>query len=171
MRELERMHSQAASHYRLAWLLTGERALSARSNPKWSFTEWMSAWSRRVTIARVLTGIRGELAESARRTAATRIKNQAFRPGSVRPGDGITAIQLECALQTIDVFPRWSLVLTVFEGISVEDAAVLLDATADLVRKARTLGLRQLVDNLTRIQVRTSDGYGRFVRTIGVQHA
>jgi hypothetical protein len=174
------MRSRAAGHCRLAWLLTGEREVSAdaalealdtTSDPNWSFAEWMSAWSRRVVIAKVLTAIRGELAASARRTASARIKDQKFRPRDVRPGDGTTAIQLERALLTIDVFPRCSLVLTVFEGIAVEDAAVLLDATPELVRKARTLGLRQLVDNLTQTEVRTSGGYGPFVSAMGVQHA
>jgi DNA-directed RNA polymerase specialized sigma24 family protein len=179
MQELEQMQTQAASHCRLAWLLTGERetsvdaaleALDTASDPNWSFEEWMSAWSRRVVIAKVLTAIRGELAESARRTAGIRIKDREFRPKGAL-GDGTTAIQLERALLTIDVFPRCSLVLTMFEGISVEDAAVLLDATAELVRKARTLALRDLVENLAGMQVRTSEGYGRFVTTMGVQHA
>jgi DNA-directed RNA polymerase specialized sigma24 family protein len=179
MQQLEQMHNQAASHYRLAWLLTGESelsadatldALDAGSDPEWSFDEWMSAWSRRVVIAKVLTAIRGRLAASARHTASLRLRARWLPLGSARPGDQTTAIQLERALLAIDVFPRCALVLTVFEGISVEDASVLLDATAELVRKARTLGLRQLVDNLAGMQVRTSVGYQPFAMP-GVQHA
>jgi DNA-directed RNA polymerase specialized sigma24 family protein len=180
MQELEQMHSQAASLYRLAWLLTGEREISVdatletldtETDPDSSFAEWMLAWSRRVVIAKVLTVIRGELAASARRTASIRLRNTVLPPGSANLGDQTTSVQLDRALLGIDLFPRCALVLTVFEGISVEDAAVLLDGSVDLVRKARTLGLKQLVDNLARMQVRTSVAYQPFVMTTGVQHA
>jgi DNA-directed RNA polymerase specialized sigma24 family protein len=179
MPELEQMESQAASLYRLAWLLTGEREVSVdatletletETDPD-SFAEWMLAWSRRVVIAKVLTAIRGELAASARRTASMRLRNSVLPPGSGNFKDQTTTIQLERALLAIDVFPRCAFVLTLFEGMAVEDAAVLLDATEDLVRRARTLGLGQLVDNLARMQVRTSIRFEPFVNTTGVQHA
>jgi len=180
MQQLEQIHNQAAGHYRLAWLLTGESELSVRatlealdteSDSNWSFAEWMSAWSRRVVIAKVLTAIRERLAASARHTASLRIRDRELPLESARPGDQTTAIQLERALLAIDVFPRCALVLTMYEGISVEDAAVLLDATVELVRKARTLGLRQLLDNLAGMQVRLSAGYQPFGMSTGVQHA
>ena len=176
MQQLEQMHDQVASHYRLAWLLTNESELSVNAtldaldtefDPNWSFDEWMSAWSRRVVIAKVLTAIRGRLAASARHTASLRLRDRELPLGSARPDDHITAIQLERALLTIDVFPRCALVLTVFEGILVEDAAVLLDATAELVRKARTLGLTQLVDSLAEMRVPTSVSYQPFVMREG----
>jgi DNA-directed RNA polymerase specialized sigma24 family protein len=179
MQELEQMRSQAFGHYRLAWLLTGEReagadatleALDTGSDPESSFAEWLQAWSRRVVIAKVLTRIRGELAESARRTAGLRLKRE-LPAGRPRLGDQTAAIQLERALLAIDVFPRCALLLTVFAGISVADTAVLLDATTDLVRKARTLGLTEMVDNLARLQVGSSVSYQTFVMTTGVQHA
>jgi hypothetical protein len=180
MQELEQMHDRAAGHCRLAWLLTGERevsvnatleALDAASDPNWSFAEWMSAWSRRLVIAEVLTAIRAKLAESARRTASLRLRDRELPLGVARPWNGTSAIQLERALLAIDVFPRCALVLTVFEGISVGDAAVLLDATVELVRKARTFGLAQLMDNLGRVQARTSDDRLPFVMKTAVQHA
>lgn len=114
MQELEQMQSQAASLYRLAWLLTGKREISVdatletldtETDPD-SFAEWMRAWSRRVVIAKVLTAVRGELAASARRTASMRLRNPALPPGSANLGDQTTPVQLERALLAIDMFPR-----------------------------------------------------------------
>jgi len=178
MQELEQMHRQAASLYRLAWLLTGEREISvdatletihAETDPD-SFAEWV-ARSRRVVIAKVLTLVRGQLATSARRTASMRVRNLALPPGSAGMGDRTDSIQLERALLSIDMFPRCALILTVFEGLSIEDAAVLLNVTPDLARQARTIGLRQMIDNLAGMQVGTSVGFHPFVMTTGVQHA
>jgi hypothetical protein len=177
MQELEQMHRQAASLYRVAWLLTGKREISVdatletiHTETDHSFAEWV-AWSRRVVIAKVLTLVRAELAASARRTAFMRVRNLALPPRSTGLGDRTDSIQLERALLSIDMFPRCALILTVFEGLSIEDAAVLLDATPDLARQARTVGLRQMIDNLARMQVGTSVGFHPFVMTTGVQHA
>jgi len=180
MNEFEQMHNRAADHYRLAFVLTGERdislgasleALDTASDPNWSLAEWMSASSRRLVIAKVLAAIRVQLAESARRTVSLCLRKQKLPPGSVRLKDGPTAVQLERALVAIDVFPRCALVLTVFEGISVEHAAVLLDATVELVRKARTFALTQLLANLRQLQARTSDDCLPFAMSTEVQHA
>ena len=45
-----------------------------------------------------------------------------------------------------------ALLLSVFEGVPIEDAAVLLDADPALVKKARTIGLGELTRNLARMQ-------------------
>ena len=180
MKEFEQMRNRAIDHYRLALVLTGERevrldatleALGTASNPNSSFVEWMSAWARRLVIAKVLSAIRVELAESARRTVSLRLRNQKLPLGSARLGEGPTAVQLERALLGIDVFPRCALVLTVFEGISVEDAAVLLDATVELLRKARTFALTQLLASLRQLQARTSDDCRPFAMSTAVRHA
>lgn len=163
MKELDQMYQRAADHYRLAFVLTGERevsldatleALGSANDPDWSFADWMSAWARRIVIAKVLSAIRVELAESARRTVSLRLPNQKLPPGSAHQGHGPTAVQLERALLAIDVFPRCALVLTLYEGISVDDAAVLLDTTVDLLKKARTFALTQLLANLGQVQAR-----------------
>ena len=180
MQELEQILGRAASQYRLAWLLTGEREASidatldapdAGADPHASFAEWMSAWSRRLVIARVLTGIREDLAQSARRTASIRLRSPEFPAGAAGMGYETTPYQFERALLAMDVFPRCALVLTHFERISVEDAAILLDATPSLVRKGRAVGWMQLVESLVRPQLRTSILYQPFVITTGVQHA
>ena len=180
MQDLEQMRTRAASQYRLAWLLTGEReasldatlaTLEAAPGPGSPFEAWMLAWSRRLVIARVLTAIRGKLAESACRTASMRVRYPDLPAGAARLPEETIAMELEAALLSIDLFPRCVLVLTLFEGISVEDAAILMDATPSLVRKGRALGLQQLTGNLSRTQVRTSVSYRPFVMTTGAQHA
>jgi DNA-directed RNA polymerase specialized sigma24 family protein len=81
-----------------------------------------------------------------------------FRP--VVPNSGasdraIGKLELERALLAIDPFPRAVVVLSVFEGISIEDAAVLLNAGADLVRKAQAAGLTELASRVAGMHGRT----------------
>ena len=59
-----------------------------------------------------------------------------------------TKADLEKALLAIDPFPRAALLLLVFEGIRMADAAALLDADPALIRKAQAIGLRELTANL-----------------------
>jgi hypothetical protein len=158
---LERAGHYAASLYQLAFLLTGDRAwsldvtleaLDSRNGANSFFSNWMLAWSRRLVIAKALAGIRDDLVASARRTASQRIdrivppsRNWALDPET-------TVVQIERALLAIDVFPRCALLLTLFEEVSLEDTAVLLDEDCALIRKAQVVGLRELTRNLARLQ-------------------
>ena len=140
----------------LAFLLTGRReisldiavdAINSQNEGDPFFTTWMGAWARRTVIAKALGAIRGELAQSARRTRMARVKHGAAPQGwSLNPET--TKARLEEALLSIDVFPRAAVVLSIFEGIRIADAAVLLDADAALVRKAQAIGLSELIANL-----------------------
>jgi DNA-directed RNA polymerase specialized sigma24 family protein len=67
-----------------------------------------------------------------------------------------TTVDLERALLAIDVFPRAALLLSIFEGVPVADAAILLDAEPQLVRKAQAIGLMELTSRLARMQGWTS---------------
>jgi len=49
-------------------------------------------------------------------------------------------------------FPRCAILLSVFERVSIEDAAVLLDVDRELFRKAQAIGLQELTRNLAGIQ-------------------
>jgi len=69
------------------------------------------------------------------------------------------------------VFPRCALLLTVFERMSPEDAAVLLDVDRDLVRKARIIGLQELTRTLTRMQSWAYRADRLCERTTKLQHA
>jgi DNA-directed RNA polymerase specialized sigma24 family protein len=148
---------QASNLYWLAFLLTGNREASVQAtvdalessetNP--FFFAWMLAWSRKVVIAKALAAIRQELAASAKRIAAARSP----RCGHPVPADwtlapGATRLELERALLAIDAFPRCVLLLLIFEGLSIDDATVLLDVDRELIRKAQVFALDELTRNL-----------------------
>jgi len=166
--------------YWLAFLLTGRRepsiavaldAVDVQDSASSFFSTWMLAWSRRVVIAKALAAIRSELAASADRTASRRAEKATLPPRNWALSRDTTKAQIERALLAIDMFPRCALLLTVFEGVSPEDAAILLDGDRDLVRKAQTIGLRELTFNLARMQGWTSSATESYAVTAGVRHA
>jgi hypothetical protein len=154
MRALEKKDRLAADLYWLAFLLTGEPGVSVlaaaetinREVPDARFfSAWMLAWSRKVVIARALASVRDKLAASALRTESLRIENTAPAPRTWRLDSNTSKVELERALLAIDIFPRCALVLSIFEKLSVDDVAILLDCSSSLFRKAQTLGLREFV--------------------------
>jgi len=152
-----------ADLYWLIRLLTGHREpggdLAVESSAPESdadayFLTWMRAWSRRVAMARALAVIRHELKASARRTKSMRFTEaRALVPEWTLHPD-TAKVDLERALLSIDVFPRAALLLSVFEEMAIPDTAVLLDANAELVRKAQAVGLQQLASNIAGMQPR-----------------
>jgi hypothetical protein len=143
----------AADLYWLAFLLTGRHDISidiaadvAASQDYASafFGDWMRAWQRRLVIGNALAAVHDELADSARRTEI--VQTAASRGLSLSPG--VTKADLERALLAIDLFPRASVLLLVFEGVQIADAATLLDATPNLIKKAQAIGLLELTANL-----------------------
>jgi hypothetical protein len=146
----------AADLYWLAFLLTGRRDISIDiaadaatsqdgANP--FFADWLRGWQRRLVIAKALTAIHDELADSARRTEVAP-PNSSGTPRNWSLSPDTTKADLERALLAIDLFPRATLLLLIFEGVRMADAATLLDADPDLLRKAREIGLRELTANL-----------------------
>jgi DNA-directed RNA polymerase specialized sigma24 family protein len=160
----EQASAQAADLYWLAFLLTGQREASvdmavevldsADGNP--FFSAWMLAWARKVVIAKALAAIRQELAASARRMAARRSRHCAPPPRNWALRPDATKFQIERALLAIDVFPRCALLLSVFEGLSIDDATVLLDGDRELVRSAQVCAIEELTRNLADIEGQTS---------------
>ena len=157
MSTLEGTNQQAANLYWLAFLLTGNRETSvdatvealdsSEGNP--FFSAWMMAWSRKVVIAKALAAIRMELAASARRIAAAQRRRCApSPPRHWALASSASKVELEGALLAIDAFPRCVLLLSLFEGLSLDDATVLLDVDGDLVRKAQAFALEELTRNL-----------------------
>jgi DNA-directed RNA polymerase specialized sigma24 family protein len=63
---------------------------------------------------------------------------------ALEPAGQMTTPELERALLAIDLFPRCALLLTVFEKLSLDDAALLLNADRALVRKAQSQALLEL---------------------------
>jgi DNA-directed RNA polymerase specialized sigma24 family protein len=185
MQTLVQENERVADLHWLAFLLTGHRdqsvdlaieavigeSLDSQDGASPFFSTWMIDWSRRVVIAKALASICGELSLSVRRMESNRDKKPALPPRGWVPAQPATKIQLERALLAIEVFPRCAVLLSIFEGMSLEDAAILLDADLDLVRKARVRGLHELTHNLARMQGWTSDTTKSFVMTSEMQHA
>jgi DNA-directed RNA polymerase specialized sigma24 family protein len=153
----EDLKRAAADLYWLGFLLTGRRDVSidiaadaavSEDYPNSFFTDWMRDWHRRLVIGKALTAIRDELADSALRTKRARVDAAAswHRDWSTRPN--VTKAELDRALLAIDVFPRAALLLLVFEGMRIADAATLLDADSALVKKAQVIGLHELTASL-----------------------
>ena len=146
----------AVDLYWLAFLLTGRQdvsidiaadAVAPQDSANPFFEDWMRAWQRRLVIGKALTAIRDELADSARRTELAPAGNSEMpRNWSLSPDT--TKADLERALLAIDLFPRATLLLVVFEGVRIADAATLLDADPNLLKKAEAIGLRELTANL-----------------------
>jgi len=145
---------EATDLYRLAYLLTGDSATgldvateAIEDDDNAFFSHWMLAWSRRVVIAKSIVAIRAELAASITRTASIPASRKPLPP----PGSNLrlhTSADLDHALLGIDTFPRCALLLSVFERVSLADAAILLDCTPAAVEHARNIGLRELTANL-----------------------
>jgi DNA-directed RNA polymerase specialized sigma24 family protein len=155
----ERTTQSAADLHWLSALLTGrreialdvtEQSIAPAVDASTFFSTWMLAWSRRLVIAKALTAVREDLVASARRTAGRRAGRSALPPRSWAPDRGTTKSDLERALLSMDVFPRAVVLLLVFEALPLNDAAILLDAEPDLVRKAQTAGVRELTIKLAR---------------------
>ena len=86
-------------------------------------------------------------------------------------GRDTTKVRLESALLAIDAFPRCVVLLSVFEGLSLEDVAILLDSDRELIRKSQMIGLRELTRNLARLQGWTSNAAKPSAATIESRHA
>jgi hypothetical protein len=180
MQALEQAKEHAADIQWLASLLKGDRgagvdatieapAVAYGANP--FFSSWMLAWARRLVIAKALAAISHELAASARRTASERSQHSALPLRNWVLRRHVTKVQLERALLAIDVFPRCALLLLVLERMSLEDAAILLDADRRLVLKGQRTGLRELTRILARMQGWTSSSTNGYVVTSEMQHA
>jgi DNA-directed RNA polymerase specialized sigma24 family protein len=180
MQTLRQASESGADLYWLAYLLTGDRgpsldlALEALVPPddgSTFFSTWMLAWSRRMFIAKALGAIRGELAESARRTAFRRGGRVTLPPRNWTLDGETTKTQLEKAILAIDVFPRCVVVLSVFEGVLLQDVATLVDSDLDLVVKARAIGVRELTRDLAQRQGWTSIQIETYLPAGELQHA
>lgn len=153
----------------LAFLLTGDRSTSVEAvasamdvddagNP--FFRNWMISWSRKLVIAKALSVVEREMAESAERTQQRNCPRPAEMPGrGWRLDPAVGKVDLERALLAIDLLPRCAVLLTVFEKVSEEDAATLLNVDRQLLRTAKAIGLAELTWNLARPQWQAASGF------------
>lgn len=134
--------------YWLAYLLTGDRERSVQAftgalnsdaeSP--ALQRFMLSWARRLVIVEALATIRRQIRESALRTRpATRFELK----GRLTPVDRTTFTkqELEEALLSMDVLQRCVVILTIFEGLKVKDAAGLLGVDVETVKAAQARGV------------------------------
>jgi len=150
-RRFEKEHSELLW---LAYLLTGDRdkshdavvnAMDVNDTSNPFFRNWMISWSRKLVIAKALDSMKSELSASLARTREWHRPEEPENPAdhwSLQP-DADKA-EIEEALLGIDLFPRCALLLSVFEKVSVEDTATLLNADRETIRLAKTIGLEAL---------------------------
>jgi len=142
----------AAELHWLAYLFTGShdrgvraftKALDLEDYANPAMSDFMVSWSRKLVIGASLETVRPQLRESARRTRRAEDPDPATLV-ALGPAGQMTTPEFERALLAIDLFPRCALLLTVFEKLSLDDAALLLNADKALVRKAQNQGLLEL---------------------------
>jgi DNA-directed RNA polymerase specialized sigma24 family protein len=142
----------AAELHWLAYLFTGShdrgvraftKALDFENYANPAMADFMVSWSRKLVIGASLETIRPQLRESAWRTRRAEDPDPATLV-ALEPAGQMTTPEFERALLEIDLFPRCALLLTVFEKLSLDDAALLLNADKALVRKAQSQGLLEL---------------------------
>lgn len=177
---LATVQERAADLHWLAYLLTGSREtsvdvasqfLSTHQDANQFFDSWMSAWARRIVIAKALAAVRDEMEESAARTRSRRTSGARMPPGGWALDGATSKVDLERALLAIDMFPRATLILAVFERVPIADVAVLLDSDPKWVAKAHAIGLHELTANLARAQGYTPAPARPFLIVPEVEHA
>jgi hypothetical protein len=131
--------------YWLAFILTGSEDISVSAT-----AEVLSSASgnlRRAVITRSVAAQECEL-----RWARDRYKRQTDYGFEIELRAGLDAMpdfcQVRNALLAIDLFPRHALLLTVFEGFSVRDAAKCLHSNEQSICDARIDGLMSLARNM-----------------------
>jgi DNA-directed RNA polymerase specialized sigma24 family protein len=100
----------------------------------------------RLVVAESIAAISPELRDSAARIGgmSTELQEWLGPLPETSAGRAPTSADVEQALLAIDGFPRVALLLTIFEGFSIEDAGRFLETNDTLVRDAQVIGLLAL---------------------------
>ena len=122
--------------YQLAFLLTGDEAAAEKcfvqgledSKGNRVFKEWAESWARRTIV------------QTAIRSIAPKPENN--RTGSPKPHKGLTAIG--DAILALPDFERFVFVMSVLEGYSDQECALLLDCMRMDVTAARTQAVQRM---------------------------
>ena len=138
--------SVVAGLYWLAFILTGSEDISVSVT-----AEVLSSASgdlRRAVVAQSVATQESELRRARDRyqPRTDSCCESEFRAGLDAVPD---FLEVRDALLAIDLFPRHALLLTVFEGFSVRDAARWLDSNEQSISDARSDGLLALARNMT----------------------
>lgn len=152
---METFEAQSSELFSLAFLLTGstDRGVEAfnraldfdEDNP--IFGEFMTSWARKLVIAEALGSIRTELRASGKRVARA-AEEELAGDAKLQRRPYIGREEFEEAVIAIDAFPRCAMLLTIFEGMSIAAASVLLNQDEALTRKAQRIGVVELTRQL-----------------------
>jgi hypothetical protein len=152
---IEIFEEKSSELFSLAFLLTGNadrgveaftRALDGEEeNP--GFGDFMTEWARKLIIVEALGTIRTELRASRQRVARS-ADDEILSEAKWTRRPYIGREEFEEAVIAIDAFPRCAMLLTIFEGMSIRAASVLLNESEMLTRKAQQIGIVQLTGNL-----------------------
>ena len=157
MYTVEDVYGSASNLYWIAFLLTARTELSfnvimevldSENGLELISSPQTFPHLRRGVVTRALTAIREEITASAQQTALQPSDRTVLPVASWSIGPNITQAQLEEAILDIDVFSRCALLLTVFEGLPVDDVAELLHISCEMIHCGREGGLWELTRNL-----------------------
>jgi hypothetical protein len=143
---IETFEEQSSELYSLAFLLTGDVDRSVEAFDRALDFEEEYATARELIIDEALGTIRTDLRASKQRVA--RVADEGLANPRWKPRAYIGREEFQEAVIAIDAFPRCAMLLTIFEGKSIEEASVLLHEEERLTRKAQRMGIVQLTSNL-----------------------
>jgi hypothetical protein len=145
----------------LFFLLTGGKDLRIEAATKAEdaddstspfFDFWMTAWARKLVIARALQSVQPQISVSIDRykqlSGSTSIRARSLPSPCWSAAQEVTRAHLQRALLAIDVFPRCALILLVFEGMPIDDVALLLRADKKLIKSAEVTALTEFARNI-----------------------
>jgi len=153
---IQNLEAHSLELYSLAFLLTGNalRSLQVFNRALDHDDEETAllgniAIDRERIIVEALAAMEMELEASLHRMARPPADEPLVSPRwKCRPR--ITRAEFEEAVLAIDAFPRWAMLLTIFEGMSLRTAGIWLNADRTLTQAAQRIGIVQLTDNLSR---------------------
>jgi hypothetical protein len=152
---VETFENNSSELYWLAYLLTGntdrsvqafDKALDFDEEKPGIFGEFLTAWARKLVIVEALGAIDKELRVSAQKLDRTSEETTGGAKWARVPD--IAQEDFEEAVIAIDAFPRCAMLLTIFEGMSIKAASILLNAGEALTSAAQRIGIVQLTRNL-----------------------
>jgi len=141
---IETFEEQSSELYSLAFLLTGDVDRSVESFDR--ALDFEDEDPREAIIDEALSTIRTDLRASKQRVARTADDGLANARWKRRAYIGRE--EFEEAVIAIDAFPRCAMLLTIYEGKSIEEASALLHEDEKLTQKAQRMGIVQLTSNL-----------------------
>jgi hypothetical protein len=152
---IEVFEQKSSELYSLAFLITGnmDRSVEAfnraldfdEDNPV--FGKFMNAWARKLIIVEALATIKTDLRTSKQRIVRA-AEDDLTKDVRLKKRPYIAREEFEEAVIAIDAFPRCAMLLTIFEGMTVQAASVLLNEDEALTRKAQRIGIVELTRNL-----------------------